>query len=83
MPDLPTLTVSQAQMDVIFEAYKAMYGTTTSAETVTAYKRALAETIIEAVRSYQESLIKKQATDAITAKNAEVKAFFPNPSSII
>jgi len=69
-------------MDVILEAFKAMYGTTTAAETATAYKRALAEMVIEAVRSHQENLIQKQTRDAVTAKNAEVKAFFPDPSTI-
>lgn len=82
MPDLPTLTVTDAQMTVILDAFKAMYGTTTAAETATAYRRALAEMVIEAVRSHQEDLIRQQAEAAITAKNLEVKNFFPDPNTI-
>lgn len=32
MPELPTLTVTQAQADLILEAFKDRYGTTTQAE---------------------------------------------------
>jgi hypothetical protein len=82
MPDLPTLTVTDEQAGVILEAFKNMYGTTTTEETIVAYKRALAEMIIGAVRSYQVSLIETEAQQAIAAKVAEVNAFFPNPSTI-
>jgi hypothetical protein len=82
MPDLPTLTVSQAQMDVILEAFKDFYQTTTPEATATAYRRHLAKMVIGVVTNYQAGIIDKERDARINSKVAEVNAFFPNPDTI-
>lgn len=54
MPDLPTITVTAEQQARILEAYKDVFGTTTQAETIAAYKKMLANMVRGEVLSYEQ-----------------------------
>lgn len=53
MPDLPTITVSQAHADRILAAFKARFNTTTTAETAQAYRAELSRFVRKVVLDYE------------------------------
>lgn len=71
MPDMPTITVTAAQQTQILEAYKDLFGTSTQAETVAAYKQMIADMVKATVKDYQRRKIQTQAfTDMKAAEDA-------------
>lgn len=75
MPDLPTITVTAEQQTRILEAYKDMFGTTTNAETVAAYKKMIAQMVRSQVLSYEQSKINTNVAAQHAAAAAEVNVF--------
>jgi hypothetical protein len=61
MPNLPTITVTQAQSDRILAAYQAKYGTTTTTDTIAAYKAELTKHVVEVVMAYEAEVLRQQA----------------------
>ena len=82
MPSLPTITVTDTQQTRILEAYKALYGTTTTADTIAAYKRWLATTVRDVVLAYEGQKIDVSNFAArASAMNALIAAL-PDPDSV-
>lgn len=79
---LPTLTLPDAQATRILDAYKARFGTTTTAETAQAFKRWLAGEIRAVVLAYEAQKI--DATNNTTKRDAlaQVEASLPDPSTV-
>lgn len=79
MPQLPSPTVTDEQAATILEAYKSKYGTTTTAETATAFKREVLEMVKRTVLDYEAQKMLNQQNEArsIALKNLEIK--LPKP----
>lgn len=80
--NLPILTVTDAQATRILEAYKAKYGTATTAETVRAYKQWLAGEVRGVVMIHEASKIDE--TNNVTKRDtlATLHASLPDPDTI-
>jgi hypothetical protein len=83
LPDLPTLTVTQAQMDEILAAFQDLYGTSTPEATATAYKRHLGKTVKDVVIAYEAKKIDKQREVAIVNMRSQVDSLLGDPSTIV
>lgn len=70
MPQLPSPTVTDAQATRILAAYKAKYGTTTTAETATAFKREVVEMARQTVLGYEA---RKMMADQDADRQAAMK----------
>lgn len=81
MPTLPTLTVTDAQATRILDAFKARFGTTTTAETVAAYKKWLATQVRGTVLAYEAEKMDKAYNDSKRAQLAAMEAEFPDPNT--
>jgi hypothetical protein len=81
--NLPTLSVSDAQSARILEAFKALFGTTTTAETVKAYKKWLAaqvRTVVVAEEGRRLDAAHEQTKrDALVTLEADL----PNPETVV
>lgn len=80
--NLPILTVQDAQATRILDAYKALYGTTTTAETVRAYKRWLAGEVRAVVMAHEASKIDETNNAAKRDALVLVEAGLPDPDTI-
>lgn len=74
---LPTITVTDAQAAHILAAYQARYGTSTTAETVAAYRRWLTRIVREAVLAHELDVIAEQHNDARRAALDALAAELP------
>lgn len=79
---LPTITVTDAQAARILEAFKAKYGTTTTAETVLAYKRELAEHVRAVVLEHEELQIDRANLMTKRQQMQVVEAALPTAADI-
>lgn len=79
---LPTITVTDAQAARILEAYKAKFGTTTTAETVAAYKRELALHVRDVVLAHEESEIDKTNRLAKRDQLRTLSGELPDPNTV-
>lgn len=82
MPNLPTISVTDEQSARILAAYQAKYGATTTAETVLAYKRELAEHVKQVVIDHETNLLIEADNRAREAKLAALAAELPDPGAI-
>ncbi len=80
--NLPILSVADAQATRILDAFKAQYGTTTTAETVRAYKRWLAGEVRAVVMAHEA--MKIDATNNAAKRDALVllEASLPDPDAV-
>lgn len=79
---LPSLTLPDAQATRILDAYKARFGTTTTAETATAFRRWLAGEIRTVVMAYEATKIDE--TNNVSKRDAlkAVSDALPDPATI-
>lgn len=82
MPDLPTVTVTQAQADRILAAFQAKYGTTTIAETATAYRKDLVRYLIRTVQQFEEGAIHEQFAADVEALRSDLESVMPDPDTV-
>lgn len=71
MVAMPTIEVTKLQADRILAAFKAKYGTTTTAETVEAYKAELTKFIVSTVMNYEADIMVQQE---IAERNVKLDA---------
>ena len=76
MPDLPTLTVSQAHFDRLVAAFPG----TTGAEKAAAYKAWLTNRLIERVRAVESKRIDEEANAMKIAELEALDASLPAPA---
>jgi hypothetical protein len=79
---LPTLTVPDAQGTRILDAYKAKFGTTTNAETATAFKKWLAGEVRAVVVAHEAQQIDETNNANKRTALAAVEAALPDPNSV-
>lgn len=86
MPDLPTITVSNAQANRILDTFKAKFNTNTQAETAQAYRAWLSRLIRSEVLAYEAELFdlsrdadKQTHLDTVTS---ELPAELPFPDTV-
>jgi len=82
MPDLPTFSISDAQMAKVLEAFQAYYGTSTPEATATAYRRHLGHMIKDVVIAYEAKKIDTQRNAAIVTMRAQMDALLGDPDTI-
>lgn len=82
MPDLPTITVTSAQAQRILDAYQARFGTTTVAETESAYRRELAQHVRDVVITHESRVIDEENNAAKRDALEAVAAELPDPDSV-
>lgn len=82
MPTLPTITVTDPQSTRILDAYKALYGTTTTAETVAAYKKELTQHVVDVVLSHERQVRAEQDRIARDAAVESIRAELPDPNTV-
>lgn len=81
--NLPILTVQDAQATRILEAFKAHYGTTTTAGTVKAYKQWLATSVRAVVMAHEAQKIDEANNAAKRDALVLVEASLPDPAAIV
>lgn len=81
MPTLPTITVTDAQSTRILDAYKALYGTTTTAETVAAYKKELTQHVVDVVLAHERQVIQERDQINREGSLAAIRAELPDPNT--
>lgn len=81
MPDLPTLTVTQVQMNRMLAAYAPAPGAT-QAETAAAYKEWLRARIVDFVLRFELGSLRSTNFAEELALEADVKAVLPAPPPV-
>jgi len=82
MPALPTITVSDVQQARILDAYKARFETTTTAETVAAFKRWLTGEVRAVVMANEAQAIDEANNAAKRSALANIQLTLPDPDTI-
>lgn len=81
--NLPTLSLPDLQAARVLDAFKARFGTTTTAETVRAYRRWLAAEVRAVVLAHEAVLIDEgnnaRKRDALAALAADL----PDPDAVV
>lgn len=81
--NLPILSVTDEQAVRILDAYKAKYGTTTTAETARAYKRWLAGEVRAVVMAHEAQQIDETNNAAKRNALVNLQATLPDPDAIV
>lgn len=80
--NLPTLSVPDAQATRILDAFKAQFGTTTTAETARAYKKWLAAQVRVIVLAYEGQRIDETNNASKRSALALIEADLPDPEAV-
>jgi len=81
--NLPTLSVPDAQAARILDAYKAKYGTATTAETARAFRRWLAGEVRAVVLAHEASVIDEANNANKRTALAALHAQLPDPEAVV
>lgn len=81
--NLPTLSLPDAQATRVLDAYKAKYGTTTTAETARAFKKWLATEVRAVVMAYESQKIDEANNANKRTSLAAIEADLPDPEAVV
>jgi hypothetical protein len=81
--NLPTLTVQDAQATRILDAYKAKYGTATTADTARAFRKWLAGEVRAVVIAHEASVIDEANNASKRTALATLRAELPDPDAVV
>lgn len=80
--NLPTLSLPDAQATRVLDAFKAKFGTTTTAETARAYRKWLAVAVREVVIAHEGQVIDEANNASKRNALAALQADLPDPEAI-
>lgn len=81
MPDLtlPTITLTDAQANCILAAFKAKFGTTTTEDTLAAYREWLQEQVASTVLAFEEERLRNEYQSSLEQELSALRGDLPFP----